>query len=106
MALGSEALELKRVSREKVSERARTRRRDQELTEIKIALTGVHEEIKAAIELLRKHQSRFAAQDSRITAQENRIELLEQTVSGMLNGRLWKSLELIGRVPRKLFRRT
>lgn len=106
MALGREALKLRRVSREKTSERARMRRRDQDLTEIRTALTGLHDEMKAAVELLRKHQSRITAQDLRITAQDNRIELLEQRIWGILNGRVWRSLELIGRVPRKLFGRT
>ena|SRR5438552_361846 len=106
MAVGSEALELKRVSREKTSERARMRRYDQDLTEIRTALTGLHEEMKAAIEVLQKHQSRITAQDLRITAQDNRIELMNETIWGILNGRLWKSLELIGRLPRKLFKRS
>jgi flagellar motility protein MotE (MotC chaperone) len=102
----STGFELKRVSREKTSERARMRRRERDLTEIKTKLAGLHEEMKAAVELLQKHQSRFTAQESRIAAQDNRIDLLRQTVWGMLNGRVWRSLELIGRLPRKLFKRT
>jgi len=74
------------------------RRSGQELIEIKTELAGVREEMKAAVELLQKHQSR-------ITAQDSRIELLDQEIWGILNGRVWKSLEIIGRLPRKLFKR-
>ncbi len=82
------------------------RRCDQELTAIRTALTGLQEEMKATVELLRKHQSRIMAQDLRITAQDNRIELLDQKIWGIFNGRVWKSLELIGRLPRKVFKRS
>ncbi len=67
--------------------------------EIKTELAGLLEEVKAAVELLQKHQSR-------ITAQDNRIELLDQKIWGIVNGRVWKSLEIIGRLPRKLFKRS
>ena len=88
-----------RALREKRSERARLRRTGQELSEIKTELAGLREEMKAAVALLEKHQSRLAAED-------RRIEVLDRTVWEILNGRIWRSLELIGRVPRKLFKRT
>jgi hypothetical protein len=75
------------------------RRTGQELSEIKTELAGLREEMKAAVALLEKHQSRLAADD-------RRIEVLDRTVWEILNGRIWRSLELIGRVPRKLFKRT
>jgi chromosome segregation ATPase len=75
------------------------RRSRQELSEINTELAGLREEMKAAVALLEKHQSRLAAD-------ERRIEVLDRTVWEMLNGRIWRSLELIGRVPRKLFKRT
>jgi len=67
--------------------------------EIKTELAGLLEEVKAAVELLQKHQARN-------TAQDNRIELLDQKIWGIVNGRVWKSLEIIGRLPRKLFKRS
>jgi hypothetical protein len=74
------------------------RQSGQELLEIKTELAGLREEMKAAVELLQKHQSRIIAQD-------NRIELLDQKVWGILHGRVWQSLERIGRLPRMLFKR-
>ena len=84
--------------RERRFERARMRRGCQDLLDIKTELAGLREEIKAAIELLQKHQSRIIAQD-------NRMELLDQKIWGILNGRVWRSLETIGRLPRMLFKR-
>ncbi len=55
------------------------------------------DELTVAIELIEKHQSRIAAQD-------RKIDLLDQSIWGILNGRVWRTLELIGRLPRKLFR--
>ena len=55
--------------------------------------------MSAIVELLEKHQAHIAAQ-------ERRIEMLNETLSDILNGRVWKALEIITRVPRKLFRRT
>jgi hypothetical protein len=74
------------------------RQSGQELLEIKTELAGLREEMKAAVELLQKHQSRIIAQD-------NRIELLDQKVWGILHGRVWQSLETSGRLPRMLFKR-
>jgi hypothetical protein len=54
--------------------------------------------MKAVVELLEQHQSRLANQDWR-------IETVEQTVHDILTGRIWKTLEAIGRLPRKLFGR-
>jgi hypothetical protein len=87
-----------RILRERKLERARMRRNGRELLEIKTELAALREEMKAAVELLEKHQSRIIAQD-------NRIELLDQKIWAILNGRVWKSLELIGRLPRTLFKR-
>jgi hypothetical protein len=75
------------------------RRGCQDLLDIKTELADLREEMKAAVELLQKHQSRIIAQD-------NRMELLDQKIWGILNGRVWKSLETIGRLPRTLFKRS
>jgi hypothetical protein len=88
-----------RALREKKFERARMRRSGQDLIEIKTELAALRQEMKAAVELLQKHQSRISAQD-------DRIELLDQKIWGILNGRVWRSLEIIGRLPRKLFKRS
>jgi hypothetical protein len=66
--------------------------------EIKTEVAALLEEVKAAVELLQKHQSR-------ITAQDNKIRLLDKKIWDILNGRIWKSLEVIGYLPRKLFKR-
>jgi hypothetical protein len=101
-----------RTLRERKLERARMRWSGQELAEIKTELATLREELKAAVALLEKHQSRIIAavafsekHQSRINAQDNRIELLDQKICGILNGRVWKSLERIGRLPRVLFKR-
>jgi hypothetical protein len=87
-----------RALRERRFERARMRRGYQDLLDIKTEVAGLREEMKAAVELLQKHQSRIIAQD-------NRMELLDQKIRGILNGRVWKSLEMIGRLPRTLLKR-
>jgi len=84
--------------RERRLERARMRRGCQDLLDIKTELADLSEEMKAGVELLQKHQSRIIAQD-------NRMELLDQKIWGILNGRVWRSLETIGRLPRTLFKR-
>ena len=58
-------------------------------------IAQLRSEVGVAIELLEKHQSSIASHD-------RKIEVLDQSIWGILNGRVWRTLELIGHLPRKL----
>jgi chromosome segregation ATPase len=89
---------LKREFREKEIRRAQVRRCNRDLNDLKSQLSRLSAEMSAVVEVLEQHQSRLANQDWR-------LETVEQTVHDILTGRIWKTLEAIGRLPRKLFRR-
>jgi septal ring factor EnvC (AmiA/AmiB activator) len=75
------------------------RRCNRELSELKNQLAHLSNEMHAIVEILEQHRVTLSAYD-------RRIEMLDQTVWDILNSRVWKSLEMIGSLPRKLFRRT
>src|SRR4051794_14317689 len=89
---------LSRRSRGAAFGKAQISRYHRELRELENRIARLAQEMSAAIEVLEKHQSHIAAHN-------RRIDWLDRSVRGILNGRVWRTLELIGRLPRRLFKR-
>jgi len=75
---------------------------------LKTELAGIQEELTAAADYFRDHESRLAANESRLAVSERRLNGHEgelawcrEAIQSIVNSRAWKTMARMGRFARK-----
>ena len=96
------------VARIRRLQAAQIRLHSQRLEELRTELAGIQEELTAAVDYLRDHESRLAGHESRLAVSERRLNGHEgelawcrEAIQSIVNSRAWKTMARIGWFARK-----
>ena len=90
--------------------RAQSRFHEARLLQLRNQIESLQDELSASVRYIEKLQSRVTAHERRLTTAEEvqcvhgaQIQWAQRAIQGVFAGRLWRSMEFIGRVRRRLF---